>query len=208
MKINFEKQETPPTFFSRVREKPRRKREPAASAVPTGRISYFSKQGTPLQFLSRFLLVFLPLYALIELSTIYYSNNFLTQIIATTQSQILNAIGINVIQIGNILTTKNATFEIIPDCTGFMLIAMLAALLYATRSVTNEYKLNVLLLGGAALLIFNLIRLATTIYIFVNFGQTVFEITHLLLWIIDSLIVLAIWYYSISDNLKNQPIRY
>ena len=161
------------------------------------------QQGTPLQFLSRFLIVFLPLYALIELTTIYFSNNFFTQLIAAIQSQILKVIGISTIHSGNILRAAGATFEIIPDCTGLMLIAMLVGLLYATRSVTNKHKLNILLLGGAVLLIFNLLRLTLTIYTFVNFGQNTFELTHFALWIIDSLLVITIWLLAINKNLQN-----
>ncbi len=160
----------------------------------------FQKQGTPLQFLLRFLILFLPLYALIELTTIYLSNNFLTQTITQIQNTILNLIQINSTYSNNTLHAAGATFEIIPDCTGLMLIAMLAALLYATRSVTNEHKIKTLLWATPLLLIFNLLRLTTTIYIFANFGQTTFETAHLLLWIIDSLLVIAIWLLAINKN--------
>lgn len=161
------------------------------------------QQGTPLQFLTRFLIVFLPLYAIIELTTIYFSNNILTQTIASIQSALLNSIGIFANNSGNIIRTVGATFEVIPDCSGLMLIAMLAGLLYATRSVTNKHKLNILLLGGAVLLIFNLLRLTLTIYTFVNFGQNTFELTHFALWIIDSLLVITIWLLAINKNLQN-----
>lgn len=156
-----------------------------------------------MQFLTRFLILFLPLYALIELTTIYFSNNFLTQLIATIQTTLLKTIGITVTQSNNLLRAAGTTFEIIPDCTGLMLIAMLASLLYATRSVTNETKIKTLTLGAAALLVFNLLRLTLTIYIFVNFGQTAFELIHLALWIIDSLLVLTIWLLAINKNLQN-----
>ena len=162
----------------------------------------FEKQGTPLEFLLRFLILFTPLYALIELTTIYYSNNTLTQLITQLQHFLLQYIGITTTTTNNLLFLNQTTFEIIPDCTGLMLIAMLASLLYATRSVKIEHKIKTLLFGGAALLIFNQIRLLTTLILFFLHGQNTFELVHFALWIIDSLLVLGIWLLAINKNLQ------
>jgi len=137
-------------------------------------------------FLLKFFAGFSLLYLLVQILPL---EAFL-QWLASTEAVLLNSAGVNALASATIISTPAIEFEIIRDCSGLLMVALLAALLYATNS---RNSLKTLLLFAPLLVAFNLFRLLITLFVGTRFGSGALEAVHFSLWIVDSLIVLLIW---------------
>lgn len=137
------------------------------------------------EFLVRFFPVMAVLYALILLIPLpwLYSG------IASLEAGFLNGAGIYSVSDGALIHTGAASFEIVAECSGLVMVAMLIALFYASKT----RKWNWLIGGIVFLLLFNLLRLFATLYAGAAFGQGALDVVHPALWFVDAGLVLAVW---------------
>ncbi len=142
-------------------------------------------------FLTRFPFYFLVPYALLLL----VKPAFLTNAIASLEALLLNAAGFNATAAGSTLFANNAVFQIIPDCSGLVMIFLFLALFYATPRASFVRKRGTTAIAAYAvgLFIFNLLRLFVTLSIGAAYGEGALNAAHAALWFVDAGVVLAAW---------------
>ncbi|MBU1198047.1 archaeosortase/exosortase family protein [Candidatus Micrarchaeota archaeon] len=118
--------------------------------------------------------------------------SFLTQAIASIQRDMLGHVGTYVTQDGSSLQFGHYVVHIVAECSGFVMVILLAALLWSTP-IPERKRWKALVLLTPFLLLFNLARLWLTILVFF-YVFPYFEIVHVSLWFIDSALVLGLWY--------------
>ncbi|MBI5635376.1 archaeosortase/exosortase family protein [Candidatus Micrarchaeota archaeon] len=140
-----------------------------------------------------FLLKFFALFAVLFAAVYYAPLSFLTDFIAFVESVLLNLVGMSVISAGSLVISREIVFQIVNECTGLVMLSMLAALLYATPSISRREKILGLALFAIPLLLFNLARLFLTMLVGISFGQGALDSIHFILWILDALVVFLVW---------------
>lgn len=145
-------------------------------------------------FLTRFPFYFLIPYALL----LFLKLAFLTDSVASLEKIFLNAAGFNATAAGSILVVNNAVFEIIPDCTGLVMVFLFLALFYATprASFVRKRGLPAVACYCIALFAFNLLRLFATLAIGASWGEGALNAAHAALWFVDAGVVLAAWMHA------------
>lgn len=98
---------------------------------------------------------------------------------------------------GSTILLAGMPYEIIADCTGLVMISMLAALLVAQRGETDK-KLAAFALFAPVLFGFNLLRLWATISIGAANGPEAMEAAHLGFWMVDAGAVLLAWLVALK----------
>ena len=100
--------------------------------------------------------------------------------LAQVTATILNTTGIQLQLQGALLIGENASYLITQDCLGWKSIAAYTGLLVAS---TNDYRkiIKPLLLGTIALIIINVVRIVTTVYLS-HQGIISFDVIHSFLW--------------------------
>ena len=107
---------------------------------------------------------------------------------------VLNLLSLKATATGTLLSVEGFSAQIDDVCTGIFIVAIYLSAVLAYPSRARE-KLRGLLLGASAILILNLIRVVSLMYIGVYLPQF-FETAHLLVW--QSLIIfttLLVWLY-------------
>lgn len=112
--------------------------------------------------------------------------------VASAETLLLSSAGIAAQQYGAVVVAGSWAFKIVLECTGLVLVALLFSLLYASKLPARKIATR-LLLCLPFLLAFNLARLFATLYVAILYGNAAFEAIHLLLWLADSFVVLALW---------------
>lgn len=140
-----------------------------------------------------FLLKFFALFAVLFTALYFAPLSFLTSFIASIESIFLNFFGLPVMQVGSLIVFNDFVFQIVNECTGLVMLSMLAALLYATPTMSSKDKYFGLGLFAVPLLLFNLLRLFLTLFVGLSFGQSALDATHFILWIVDALVVFLVW---------------
>lgn len=151
----------------------------------------FSLKENEKKFLLLFFIGFAALYLLVQALPI----EFALEGIASFETQALNYAGVAASSSQTIVFTPSMEFEIIKDCSGLLMVGLLAALLFSSSS-DHRKSLSTLLLFAPLLLAFNLLRLFATLFVGAQYGQQIMDAVHFALWIVDSLIVLLIWWKS------------
>jgi exosortase/archaeosortase family protein len=146
-----------------------------------------------LLYLLKFLVIFAMLYALIKVLPL----SPLLTLIASFEAQTLAQFGVAAVALGQTVYTANASFLVAPECSGLVMGAMLAALVFSTNV---PHRLRVLAIFVPALFLFNLVRLAVTVYSGAIYGQQVLEIVHSGLWFVDAAVVFLIWIKVVSPQ--------
>ncbi len=141
------------------------------------------------RFLFRFLSIFFFLFLLLFL----FELNWLTRWIAGVETGLLNYVGVPASQEGSYILMGPYLVHIVPECTGLVMVFLLAALLYATR-IPELQRRKALVVFTPFLLLFNLLRLLATLLVF-YYWQALFGAVHVFLWFVDSALVLGLWYY-------------
>ena len=153
------------------------------------KLKKFSLAKREKKFLLVFFLSFAALYLLVQLLV---PEKYL-ELIAAVQAGLLQNAGVASSSFGAIVFANSAEFEIVRDCSGFVMVALLASLLLATGAKNYWKKL---VLFGLVLLAFNILRLFLTLFVGARFGQQALEATHFTLWIVDAGVVLALWAFG------------
>lgn len=122
---------------------------------------------------------------------------FLLDGIAAVESALLGFIGISSTRFGAYLSSNSAWFEIVPDCSGLVMVILLGALLWSTP-VRNPWRFFKVF---APLLFFwNFVRLFAVLYAGGVLGQAVQDALHIGLWMVDAGIVLGMWWTAFSGR--------
>ncbi|MCX6767450.1 MAG: exosortase/archaeosortase family protein [Candidatus Micrarchaeota archaeon] len=116
----------------------------------------------------------------------------LTASIAGAESVFLSAAGTPARAVGSTVLAAGREFEIVADCTGLVMIIMLAALLWSTP-VRRERRWLFLAAGAPFLFVFNLLRLFFTLWVGAALGGLAGEAVHVALWFVDAAVVIALW---------------
>jgi len=146
-------------------------------------------------FFAKFMVSFFILYALLYLLDL----RFLTNFVASVQSQALALAGFPNALSGSFISLEKISFEVVRECTGLVMIFMLAALLYATRTKRALYYFAIF---APVLFAFNLLRLFATFWFGAALGTQAMELTHILLWFVDAAVVFFLWAVAAKIDLK------
>jgi exosortase/archaeosortase family protein len=139
-------------------------------------------------FLIKFALLFSIPYVLIH----FLPLGFLTEFVAFAESKLVSFTGASAAAQGSTLLVDGKIFEIIPDCSGLVMIILFAALLYSTKLSAGK-RARGMLLFIPLLFVFNLLRLFLTLMVGVAWGVDAFNAAHVVLWFVDSAVVLLAW---------------
>lgn len=115
---------------------------------------------------------------------------FFTRITAGT----LNVIGMPATSEGILIFLEESSYRVTQDCLGWKSIAAFTGLMFASSDEVLDHR-NFVVLGIAALLMGNLVRVVTTIYLS-HANIISFEIIHGLFWKWGlTALVMALWLY-------------
>ena len=142
-----------------------------------------------LVFLKKFFSLFVVLFALVLFAPLQP----LLEAIAAAQAGILSFFGVAAVAQGTILHAGPLVFEIVNECSSLVMLAMLVALLFAADGSRKINFVQAIAIAFPLLFAFNLLRLALTIGAGAAYGESVLEAVHFSLWIVDALVVLALW---------------
>lgn len=117
---------------------------------------------------------------------------------ASLIGSLLDFAGVEVTTTGIRIFTAGAVYVIVQDCLGWKSLAVFLGLMYASTERTLEH-LSFILLGLWTLVVANIIRVFTTVYL-AEIGVINFEVIHGVLWRWSlTLIVLGLWIYWFKD---------
>ncbi len=93
--------------------------------------------------------------------------------------------------IENKIYTETQVFEIGPNCTGLLTLAILIALLLSLEVPKKETKVKIFLVGLPIVLLTNLARIYLLLYV----PKKEIFLVHTITWFLNAFVILAIWYY-------------
>lgn len=120
----------------------------------------------------------------------------LLEAIASFQKSALESVGIAAVQNGTRIETATQLFQIVPSCTGLVMVFLMFALLYSTP-VKNPARY--LAVFAPALFAFNQVRLFSVLSLGTLFPAQV-EPLHFFLWFVDAGLVLFLWFVAFSAS--------
>ena len=114
----------------------------------------------------------------------------------------------NVIMKGNSLVFDAVTFSFIPACTAASAYLLLTVLILLTRGIDYRKGLKMFIVGSAAILIMNIVRIITLILVRLNLGKNYFDSLHLVFWYgVSTLFVVFVWITLVKlYNVKGIPV--
>lgn len=145
---------------------------------------------------TRFLLKFSLLFGLPYLALNIIPLKPLLETIAFLEALMLNQTGIAAQASGVIVSTSTQVFQIVPSCSGFVMIILSFALLYSTP-VNKPFRY--LIVFSPALFAFNLLRLYAVLAVGTSWPQLM-EPLHCYLWFVDAGLVLFLWFVAFSST--------
>lgn len=114
-------------------------------------------------------------------------------------SLMLNMSDIEAVNVGKRIFTDKSVYVIVQDCLGWKSMAMFLGLIWASTRRTLEHA-NYILAGLGALVIANIVRVFSTVYL-AEAGIISFEIIHGVLWRWSlSIVVLGLWLYWLKNR--------
>ncbi len=150
-----------------------------------------------LAFLAKFLILFFALYSILKIVDITALNLF----IASFEFELLKLFNVSAILEGVMIHFPNTTVEFVDECSGLLMPILLASLLWSTN-IENNKRIKYLILFTPFLFIFNLLRLLVTV-LPLALIPGIFNILHVLLWFVDSAVVLMIWMHAQGIKLSD-----
>ncbi|MFB6100392.1 MAG: archaeosortase/exosortase family protein [Candidatus Nanohalobium sp.] len=136
---------------------------------------------------------------------IYPDTDLLQAFLADIISAMLKSTGFQSAADGTYITLSGMQYVITQDCLGWKSLAAFTGLMYASSKRTLEH-LNFILQGFAVILIANIIRVYTTIFL-AEKGIISFNIIHDVLWSWSlTFLVLAIWAYWFLNLKDREPV--
>ena len=113
-------------------------------------------------------------------------------------SSLLSAAGLELTHSGIRIFTPEAAYIIVQDCLGWKSMAAFLGLVWASTSRTVEH-LNFILAGLGVLILGNIIRVFSTVYL-AEIGWISFELIHGVLWRWSlTILVLGMWAYWLRN---------
>jgi len=154
---------------------------------------------TFLDFVLMLNLLSIPLYVFISFDV---QLKFLKNFEAFLVSRLLNFLGLNSKAEENFILIDNKIYEISWDSTGWKSLYTLFSLIMSTP-IYNRRKIKPIIVGLSLLFLFNIVRIATTIYF--SYKQIYsFDFLHLGLWRWGSIgFLLFIWFIFLYTQKNN-----
>ncbi len=172
----------------------------SASRPPSSSLFSLPPKATFLGFAFRFAFFFGVPYALLHVVPL----GFLLDAIAAIESALLHAFGIASVRFGAFLSSNAAWFEIVPDCSGLVMVILLGGLLWSTPV---QRPLRAFAVFAPALFLWNFVRLFAVLYAGGVWGQMVQDWLHIGLWMLDAGLVLAMWWVAFSGDANRLSFR-
>jgi exosortase/archaeosortase family protein len=147
-------------------------------------------------FLAKFGLFFSMPYVLIHLIDM----RAVTDFIAGVEGALLSAAGIRNAVSGSLLNAPPQAYEIVPDCSGFVLISAFAALAFASRTTLRKQMVSIALFSPV-LFVFNIFRLFATLLVGVR-APAYLDAAHFSFWLIDGALVMLLWLAAVKHVVK------
>ncbi len=140
-------------------------------------------------FLLKLLFVGIMVRAIIFLNPDTYT---LQVYLAELTKQVVNIAGLGLERDGIVLLGSEKSFIVVQDCLGWKSLSLFIGLVFAsTKNILKHWK--ILFAGATALIIANIVRVITTVYLS-YLGIVSFDIIHTFLWRWGlALVVLLIW---------------
>lgn len=111
---------------------------------------------------------------------------------------LLSLAGLELTYSGIRIFTSEATYVVVQDCLGWKSMAVFIALIWASTKRTLEH-LNFILLGLGLLVVANIVRVFSTVYL-AEIGVVSFEIIHDTLWRWSlTVLILGMWFYWLRN---------
>lgn len=111
---------------------------------------------------------------------IYPDTASLQAALAEITQRILNLTGVTLERQGIKLIDSKVTYVVTQDCLGWKSIAAFSALIFSSATKYRKH-IKSLLLGISAIVVLNIVRVSTTVYLS-HIGLISFEIIHSLFW--------------------------
>ncbi|MFH1443261.1 MAG: archaeosortase/exosortase family protein [Candidatus Micrarchaeota archaeon] len=148
------------------------------------------------EFLTRFFLIFFGLFAVLKIADL----SSLLELIAGIEYSLAILAGIPATLSAPAIMLNTSSVEIVAECSGFVMIILLAALLWSTN-IPNGRRIRYMLVFSPFLFVFNILRIFATL-LTLNSHPSLFEFVHISLWFVDSAIVLLIWMKAQNMNIR------
>ncbi|MFP4038444.1 MAG: archaeosortase/exosortase family protein [Candidatus Nanohaloarchaea archaeon] len=114
-------------------------------------------------------------------------------------SFLMNIAGIEAFTTGTRIFTEKSVYLIVQDCLGWKSIALFIGLIYASTKRTLEH-LNYVIAATAVLMVANIARVFTTVYL-AESGLISFQVIHGVLWRWSlTIVVLVLWLYWFKNR--------
>ena len=153
------------------------------------------------RLLETFIFVSKLLFAGLIFQAVLYINpsTYQVQVAFTSMiSGLLSAAGIELTHSGIRIFTAESAYIIVQDCLGWKSMAAFLGLVWASTSRTVEH-LNFILAGLGVLVIGNIVRVFSTVYL-AEIGWISFELIHGILWRWSlTILVLGMWAYWLRN---------
>lgn len=124
---------------------------------------------------------------------------FLQEALAGLTTHILNLAGLGLQTQGIYILGQDSSFLVTQDCLGWKSMAVFSALIFASSERFREHS-KYLFLGLGAIIVANLIRVVTTVYLS-HQGIVSFEVIHTFFWKWGlTAVVLILWIYWLKKE--------
>ena len=101
--------------------------------------------------------------------------------------------------VNNSIITNSHSLTFIPACAAASAYILLGILILLTKDIRLKTGLKMFLLGSLLILIANIIRIESLIFILINGGKNYFETLHLFIWkVLSSVFVALVWIFLIK----------
>ena len=106
------------------------------------------------------------------------------------------------------LLVQGRFIEFAPACIVFLAYLLLAILILVTKDIDFKTSVKMFLIGSLVILAANVLRIRLLFWVWINYGQNLFEILHLMFWkLVLGVFVILIWIFLIKHyKIKTIPV--
>ena len=146
-------------------------------------------------FLAKFFALFLILQAIVLVVDLTWMQNAIAAGVSSLDGTAYS---------GKFVNVKDGAFEITPSCTGLVIAAILAAVIFSMKKPDMKKKAALFLTGTAILLVLNYFRVLLVVIVGRDFGIGAAEILHVISWFVMSAGIILIWYVFTKKMTKTE----
>ena len=96
--------------------------------------------------------------------------------------------------VGSSILFDSVAFTFIPACTAASAYILLGVLILLTRNIGFRKGLQMFFIGSGAILVMNIVRIISLMWVRLNLGQNYFDAVHVLMWYgVSTLFVFLVW---------------